>query len=210
MERVVSSTLGYHPSHPPVHSPLPFVVNQGMVAVNRPAVMGNHGILRLPVTEACRHRRLNIRAGLQPTHIQIRPRDRRDLAADSHNSDNLGRSRTRSMSLLVPPRLGGMYYPTIQQTVVVDGALNGLAGFTGIGAGVGGAAGNEDTQKTRRRETIFGPDVGDDDQPGWTSPDEGNKVSVDVVKRWVERAKGEEVRLCSWTCIRRGCGCACV
>lgn len=91
------------------------------------------------------------------------------------------------MSLLAAPRMGGMYYPTVQQTVVVDGALRG-PGNLGLG-------GNTEETKTRRRETIFGPDVGDDDQPGWTSPDEGNKVSVDVVKRWVERAKGEEVSL---------------
>jgi hypothetical protein len=48
----------------------------------------------------------------------------------------------------------------------------------------------------RRRETIFGPDVGEDDEPGWTGGDEGAKVSVDVVKGWVEKAKSEEVCFC--------------
>jgi hypothetical protein len=71
--------------------------------------------------------------------------------------------------------------PLVQQTVVVDGALNGMPA-------------SDDVKTTRRRETIFGPDVGDDDQPGWANPDEGNEVSVDTVKRWVEKAKSEEVR----------------
>lgn len=74
----------------------------------------------------------------------------------------------------------GMYYPSIQQTVVVDAALHGTAE-------------PKEEIKTRRRETIFGPDVGDDDQPGWTSSGDNNTVSVDVIKRWVERAKSEEV-----------------
>lgn len=76
-------------------------------------------------------------------------------------------------------------YPVVQQTVVVDGALNG---------GVHGIPQQTEAKITRRRETIFGPDVGDDDQPGWVDPNEGNKVSVDTVKRWVEKAKSEEVR----------------
>ena len=45
----------------------------------------------------------------------------------------------------------------------------------------------------RRRETIFGPDVGEDDEPGWTKPEDGVKIGVDVVKGWVDRAKSEEV-----------------
>lgn len=74
----------------------------------------------------------------------------------------------------------------IQQTLVVDAART--LGIQGVTAGE-----NEEGKNVRRRETIFGPDVGEDDEPGWTKPDEGAKVSVDVVKSWVERAKSEEV-----------------
>lgn len=92
------------------------------------------------------------------------------------------RRRSRAGSFLIgPPRLfAGTYYPAIQQTVVVDGALPGTAE-------------PKDEVKVRKRETIFGPDVGDDDQPGWTSQSDGTAVSVDVIKRWVDKAKGEEV-----------------
>lgn len=94
------------------------------------------------------------------------------------------RARSRSFNFVTNPanaRSGFQLYPppVTQQTVVVDGALP-----------PGGEPAKE--EKTRRRETIFGPDVGDDDQPGWTQPDAGTSVSVDVVKRWVERAKAEE------------------
>ncbi|KAL1412938.1 hypothetical protein Q8F55_000687 [Vanrija albida] len=92
----------------------------------------------------------------------------------------VARQRSRSTSVLVPAGRMSVYYPTVQQTVVVDAGLPA------------GTAEAKDDSKTRRRETIFGPDVGDDDQPGWTTPEEGNKVSVDVVKRWVDRAKSEE------------------
>ena len=51
----------------------------------------------------------------------------------------------------------------------------------------------DDITNVRRRETIFGPDVGEDDEPGWTKPEEGARVDVDVVKAWVEKAKSEEV-----------------
>jgi hypothetical protein len=51
----------------------------------------------------------------------------------------------------------------------------------------------EESKNVRRRETIFGPDVGEDDEPGWTKADEGTKVDVNVVKGWVEKAKSEEV-----------------
>jgi hypothetical protein len=93
-----------------------------------------------------------------------------------------GRRQSRAGSFLGPPRLFAPgYYPTIQQTVVVDGALPGSE--------------PKDEVKVRKRETIFGPDVGDDDQPGWTEAGDGNAVSVDVIKRWVDKAKGEEVSL---------------
>lgn len=91
------------------------------------------------------------------------------------------RSRSRGGSFLATPRLfAGTYYPPIQQTVVVDGALPGVTE-------------PKDDIKVRKRETIFGPDVGDDDQPGWTTQSDGNAVSVDVIKRWVDKAKSEEV-----------------
>jgi hypothetical protein len=72
---------------------------------------------------------------------------------------------------------------TVQQTLVVDAARQTTA-HTGD---------KDDGKSARRRETIFGPDVGEDDEPGWTKPDEGIKVGVDVVKGWVEKAKNEEV-----------------
>lgn len=95
----------------------------------------------------------------------------------------VSRARSRSFNFVTNPhnaRSGFQLYPppVTQQTVVVDGALP--------------PGGEPKEEKTRRRETIFGPDVGDDDQPGWTKPDAGTSVSVDVVKRWVERAKAEE------------------
>ena len=74
---------------------------------------------------------------------------------------------------------------TIQQTLVVDAARQ-----TGVGAAT---EGKDETKNIRRRETIFGPDVGEDDEPGWTKPAEGATVGVDVVKGWVDKAKGEEV-----------------
>lgn len=102
----------------------------------------------------------------------------------NRSDSSFQRVRSRGQSFLAtgPPRMGsigGIYYPSIQQTVVVDAALHGTD--------------PKEEVKTRRRETIFGPDVGDDDQPGWTSATDGNTVSVDVIKRWVERAKKEEV-----------------
>ncbi|BEJ17230.1 hypothetical protein CspHIS471_0606310 [Cutaneotrichosporon sp. HIS471] len=104
------------------------------------------------------------------------------MAALSHwaSADSAGfRRQSRAGSFLGPPRLfTSAYYPAIQQTVVVDGALPGTE--------------SKDEVKVRKRETIFGPDVGDDDQPGWTEGGDGKAVSVDVVKRWVDKAKGEE------------------
>lgn len=64
-----------------------------------------------------------------------------------------------------------------------------------VDAARGAAADKDKTENVRRRETIFGPDVGEDDEPGWTRPEEGTQVSVDVVKGWVEKAKNEEVSL---------------
>jgi len=78
----------------------------------------------------------------------------------------------------------------IQQTLVVDAARQTGAGAT--------TEGKEENKNVRRRETIFGPDVGEDDEPGWTKPDEGATIGVDVVKGWVEKAKNEEVgRTCT-------------
>ena len=73
----------------------------------------------------------------------------------------------------------------LQQTLVVDAAR-----ATG-----GTSEGKEDGKNARRRETIFGPDVGEDDEPGWTKPEEGATGGVDVVKGWVEKAKKEDARL---------------
>lgn len=78
---------------------------------------------------------------------------------------------------------------SLQQTLVVDAARQGH------GATTGAADGGKEDKNIRRRETIFGPDVGEDDEPGWTGKGEGVKVGVDVVKGWVEKAKSEDV---SW------------
>ncbi|ORY31359.1 hypothetical protein BCR39DRAFT_526283 [Naematelia encephala] len=91
-------------------------------------------------------------------------------------------TRLRAPSLLPNSR------PTIvhiQQTLVVDAARQAGA--------VAGSDGKDD-KHVRRRETIFGPDVGEDDEPGWTDQGdgEGAKVGVDVIKGWVEKAKTEE------------------
>lgn len=98
----------------------------------------------------------------------------------SDTTSGFARRQSRAGSFLGPPRLFAQnYYPPIQHTVVVDGALPGSE--------------PKDEVKVRKRETIFGPDVGDDDQPGWTEAGDGKAVSVDVIKRWVDKAKGEEV-----------------
>lgn len=116
--------------------------------------------------------------GLRVSSISHDPADRSDTTSGMLP----GRRQSRAGSFLGPPRLFAPgYYPTIQQTVVVDGALPGSE--------------PKDEVKVRKRETIFGPDVGDDDQPGWTEAGDGNAVSVDVIKRWVDKAKGEEVSL---------------
>jgi hypothetical protein len=71
----------------------------------------------------------------------------------------------------------------VQQTLVVDAQRPSATN----------AENDENNKNVRRRETIFGPDVGEDDEPGWTKPDEGAKIDVNVVKGWVEKAKSEEV-----------------
>ncbi|ORX40170.1 hypothetical protein BD324DRAFT_263320 [Kockovaella imperatae] len=88
-------------------------------------------------------------------------------------------SRLRAPSLLPQARFTAL---PVQQTLVIDSVRR---------AGVNGEN-KEDGSTTKRRETIFGPDVGEDDEPGWTKPEEGARVDVDVVKGWVEKAKSEE------------------
>lgn len=87
-------------------------------------------------------------------------------------------NRLRAPTLVPSRRVGDA--AAIQQTLVVDVARQ-------LGIQLEGQE-----EKQRRRETIFGPDVGEDDEPGWTKPEQGTKVSVDVVKAWVEKAKSEE------------------
>jgi len=107
--------------------------------------------------------------------------------------DRISSGSFRTNRLRAPPFLPGARMSVhqnaiaaMQQTLVVDAARH---------AGGGAAAeGKDETKNVRRRETIFGPDVGEDDEPGWTKPDEGATVGVDVVKGWVEKAKNEEVR----------------
>jgi len=88
-------------------------------------------------------------------------------------------TRLRAPSLVPNGRI-------VQQTLVVDAARQQNAAATEI---------KDESKNVRRRETIFGPDVGEDDEPGWTGGEEGAKVSVDVVKGWVEKAKAEEVSI---------------
>lgn len=104
--------------------------------------------------------------------------------ANTHSSTGFRSTRLRAPSLVPNSRVAQQAATTaVQQTLVVDAARQ-----------AGGNHGDKDEAKhVRRRETIFGPDVGEDDEPGWTKPDEGTKVSVDVVKGWVEKAKNEEV-----------------
>jgi len=86
-------------------------------------------------------------------------------------------TRLRAPSLVPNGRI-------VQQTLVVDAARQAHNNATEI---------KDESKNVRRRETIFGPDVGEDDEAGWnTGENEGAKVSVDVVKGWVERAKSEE------------------
>jgi len=91
-------------------------------------------------------------------------------------------TRLRAQSLIPNARIANA--AQVQQTLVVD-AQRQHAPTTG---------GDDENKNVKRRETIFGPDVGEDDEPGWTKPDEGQKIDVNVVKGWVEKAKSEEVR----------------
>ncbi|OCF40191.1 hypothetical protein I317_06016 [Kwoniella heveanensis CBS 569] len=94
----------------------------------------------------------------------------------------------RSNRLRAPSLLPGARRPVIpvQQTLVVDvaHAHNHNTANT-----------NEDGKNApvnvKRRETIFGPDVGEDDEPGWNEP-KREQVGVDKVKEWVEKTKSEE------------------
>lgn len=88
-------------------------------------------------------------------------------------------NRLRAPSLL--PGARGTHVPVQQQTLVVDAQRP-----------TNGNTDQDDDKNVKRRETIFGPDVGEDDEPGWTRPDESAKIDVNVVKGWVERAKSEE------------------
>ncbi|RXK41595.1 hypothetical protein M231_01094 [Tremella mesenterica] len=90
--------------------------------------------------------------------------------------------RLRASSNLPPRNLAQAHANAVQHTLVVDVARQ-------LGINVDG---DETAKNVRRRETIFGPDVGEDDEPGWTKRDEGVKVGVDVVKGWVDKAKSEE------------------
>jgi hypothetical protein len=109
---------------------------------------------------------------------------RNNFTSDQSNSSTGFRStRLRAPSLVPNSRIANQNALTpVQQTLVVDAARQGAQ-----------ASDKDETKNVRRRETIFGPDVGEDDEPGWTRPEEGTKVSVDVVKGWVEKAKNEEV-----------------
>lgn len=72
----------------------------------------------------------------------------------------------------------------IQQTLVIDAAHNAHTGTD--------VQGENGKSKIKRRETVFGPDVGEDDEPGWTDGAR-EEISVDVVKKWVEKTKADEV-----------------
>lgn len=109
--------------------------------------------------------------------------------ASTPSSTGFRTTRLRAPSLVPNSRVAqhAAAATAVQQTLVVDAARQPGA------HGAGGAGDKDESKHVRRRETIFGPDVGEDDEPGWTKPDEGTKVSVDVVKGWVEKAKNEEV-----------------
>ncbi|KAL7423286.1 hypothetical protein Q5752_002587 [Cryptotrichosporon argae] len=89
-------------------------------------------------------------------------------------------SRLRAPSLL-PPRGAPAPTPAAQQTLVVDAA-----------AGAAAADKDDKDKGGRRRETIFGPDVGEDEGGGWTPSEGGHGVDVETVRKWVERAKSED------------------
>ncbi|WVQ65881.1 uncharacterized protein L199_004059 [Kwoniella botswanensis] len=93
--------------------------------------------------------------------------------------------RLRAPSLLPGSRRPVVTTIPVQQTLVVDLNHNHTHNHNGNnGAG-------EDNKNVRRRETIFGPDVGEDDEPGWTE-NKNQEIGVEKVKEWVERSKNEE------------------
>ncbi|WWC70664.1 uncharacterized protein I206_104615 [Kwoniella pini CBS 10737] len=91
-------------------------------------------------------------------------------------------TRLRAPSLLPGSARRPVIIP-VQQTLVVDVAHNHTHTTTGN---------SEDNNKNvKRRETIFGPDVGEDDEPGWTES-KNQEIGVEKVKEWVERSKNEQ------------------
>ena len=103
-------------------------------------------------------------------------------------------ARLRAPSLIPSGRVANVV--PVQQTLVVDAQRQHTAANN---------AESDESKNIRRRETIFGPDVGEDDEPGWTKPDEGAKIDVNVVKGWVEKAKSEEVSGCPAQVLSDGC-----
>lgn len=91
----------------------------------------------------------------------------------------------RTSRLRAPSLLPNRQVPApIQQTLVIDAAHNVHTGTD--------VQGENGKSKIKRRETVFGPDVGEDDEPGWTDGAR-EEISVDVVKKWVEKTKADEV-----------------
>ena len=104
--------------------------------------------------------------------------------ADKPSGGPFRSTRLRAQSLIPNSRIANV--AAVQQTLVVDAQRQNAVPANGA---------DDDSKNVKRRETIFGPDVGEDDEPGWTKPDEGQKIDVNVVKGWVEKAKSEEVSL---------------
>lgn len=113
----------------------------------------------------------------------------------------------RSSRLRAPSLLPGTRRPSFlnnlrdqQTTVVVDPTHNPTTAPQA-------AAANKD-EPVKRRETLFGPDVGDDEEPGWDGEAGGDgsrtkgEISVDTVKAWVDRARSEEVSWLLLCCTR--------
>ncbi|KIR29753.1 hypothetical protein I309_01238 [Cryptococcus deuterogattii LA55] len=90
----------------------------------------------------------------------------------------------RTSRLRAPSLLPNRQVPApIQQTLVIDAAHNAHTSTD--------VQGENGKSKIKRRETVFGPDVGEDDEPGWTDGAR-EEISVDVVKKWVEKTKADE------------------
>ncbi|AFR95059.1 hypothetical protein C343_03149 [Cryptococcus neoformans C23] len=90
----------------------------------------------------------------------------------------------RSSRLRAPSLLPNRQIPApVQQTLVIDVAHNIHTGMD--------MQGENGKSKVKRRETVFGPDVGEDDEPGWTDGAK-EEISVDVVRKWVEKTKADE------------------